>query len=57
MIGDYIRVALTLALIALVYMETGWATALCIFLIAARVEIQDINEGRTFRSIDSKAEQ
>ena len=53
MIGDWIRIMLTLALVYLVYGETGWATALCVFLMAARAEILDANAGRTFCRADS----
>lgn len=46
--GDWIRIALTAALLYAVYGETGWATTLCLALIAARAEIWDYNAGRTF---------
>ena len=48
-IGDPIRVLLTIALIAVVYTETGWSTALCMALLAARAEILDYNSGRTWK--------
>ena len=44
-IGDAIRIVLTLILVGFVFTETGWATAFCILLIAARSEILDYNEG------------
>ena len=45
-LGHLLRWLLTLALLVGVYMETGWATALCLVLIAARFEILDYNAGR-----------
>lgn len=45
-IGHIIRIVLTLALLVGVYVETGWATALCLLLIAARFEVLDYNAGR-----------
>ena len=47
--GDVIRLLLTLVLVAVAYTETGWATGLCLLLIAARAEVQDFNEGRTWK--------
>ena len=47
--GDWIRIVLTLILIAIVDAQAGWATALCLFLIAARIEMQDYKAGRTFK--------
>jgi len=48
-IGDIVRIVLTLALLAGAYSETGWATTLCLFLIAARAEVLDYNAGRTWK--------
>lgn len=49
MIGDWMRLVLTLLLIFGVYTETGWMTALFAFLIAARCEVKDYNDGVTFK--------
>lgn len=49
MLGDVIRIALTLLLIYGVYTETGWATALFALLLAARAEVKDHNDGATFK--------
>lgn len=51
MLGDWLRILLTLGLLVIVDVQAGWATAMSLFLIAARIEIQDYNEGRTFQEI------
>ncbi len=48
-IGDILRIVFTLALIVMVYGETGIFTAVCLLLMAARAEVLDYNAGRTFR--------
>ena len=47
-LGHIVRILLMLCLLVPVYLETGWATTLILFLIAARFEVQDYNEKRTF---------
>jgi hypothetical protein len=41
MTGKVIRIILTLIVIAFIYSETGWATTLFSFLVAARFELDD----------------
>jgi hypothetical protein len=56
MVASTVRVILSLVLVGFVYAQTGWATALCIFLMFLRVEIDDCKAGRSFRSMDRTAE-
>lgn len=48
-LGDWIRILLFLTLLYFVWDETGPLTTFCIFLIIYRAEVQDCNEGRTFK--------
>ena len=36
-----VRIALSVLLLSAVYLETGWATSLALFLVFLRAEIQD----------------
>ena len=49
-LGDYLRIMLTFALLALTYQETGWATTAALVLIVGRAEVLDFNTKRTWKA-------
>ncbi len=49
-LGDWLRIIFSFVLLFGVYLETGWVTTVCIFLLIARAEVQDYNAKLTFKS-------